>query len=244
MAAYGNMDKGLPGELVGLEVTHQIDSRLAKGAVPFGGLCFGTGDGEQVTAKGESALLGIAARTALDTPDYKDGDAVNVCRTGQIFGTAGEAISADAEVSVNASTGKIVAKTSAAAGAKRTVTITLANTSAADKVVTVVIGDKVAQVSTTADVKAAADVAAALKTAIDALDIPFVASVASAVVTLTAKEKGVAANDIAVTGTTNDGTQTVTVANGTSGADVVLNPGWFARSTAENANDLVIVDLG
>ena len=244
MAAYGNMDKGLPGELVGLEVTHQIDSRLAKGAVPFGGLCFGTGDGEQVTAKGESALLGIAARTALDTPDYKDGDAVNVCRTGKIFGTAGEAISADAEVSVNASTGKIVAKTSAAAGAKRTVTITLAGTSAADKVVTVVIGDKVAQVSTTADVKAAADVAAALKTAIDALDIPFVASVASAVVTLTAKEKGVAANDIAVTGTTNDGTQTVTVADGTTGADVVLNPGWFARSTAEAANDLIIVDLG
>ena len=244
MAAYGNMDKGLPGELVGLEVTHQIDSRLAKGAVPFGGLCFGTGDGEQVTAKGESALLGIAARTALDTPDYKDGDAINVCRTGKILGTAGEAISADAEVSVNASTGKIVAKTSAAAGAKRTVTITLSGTSDADKVVTVVIGDKVAQVSTTADVKAAADVAAALKTAIDALDIPFVASVASAVVTLTAKEKGVAANDIAVTGTTNDGTQTVTVANGTSGADVVLNPGWFARSTAEAANDLLIVDLG
>ena len=244
MAAYGNMDKGLPGELVGLEVTHQIDSRLAKGAVPFGGLCFGTGDGEQVSATGESALLGIAARTALDTPDYKDGDAVNVCRTGKIFGTAGEAISADAEVSVNASTGKIVAKTSAAAGAKRTVTITLAGTSAADKVVTVVIGDKVAQVSTTADVKAAADVAAALKTAIDALDIPFVASVASAVVTLTAKEKGVAANDIAVTGTTNDGTQTVTVADGTTGADVVLNPGWFARSTADAANDLLIVDLG
>lgn len=244
MAAYGNMDKGLPGELVGLEVTHQIDSRLAKGAVPFGGLCFGTGDGEQVTAKGEGALLGIAARTALDTPEYVDGDAVNVCRTGKIFGTAGEAISADAEVSVNASTGKIVAKTSAAAGAKRTVTITVAGTSAASKVVTVVVGDKVAQVNTTDDVKAAADVAAALKAALAELDIPFVASVASAVVTLTAKEKGVAANDIAVTGTTNDGTQTVTVANGTSGADVVLNPGWFARSTAEAANDLVIVDLG
>ena len=244
MAAYGNMDKGLPGELVGLEVTHQIDSRLAKGAVPFGGLCFGTGDGEQVTAKGDGALLGIAARTALDTPEYVDGEAVNVCRTGKIFGTAGEAISADAEVSVNASTGKIVAKTSAADGAKRTVTITVAGTSAASKVVTVVVGDKVAQVNTTDDVKAAADVAAALKAALAELDIPFVASVASAVVTLTAKEKGVAANDIAVTGTTNDGTQTVTVANGTSGADVVLNPGWFARSTAEAANDLVIVDLG
>lgn len=244
MAAYGNMDKGLPGELVGLEVTHQIDSRLAKGAVPFGGLCFGTGDGEQVTAKGEGALLGIAARTALDTPEYVDGEAVNVCRTGKIFGTAGEAVSADAEVSVNASTGKIVAKTSAADGAKRTVTITLANASAASKVVTVVVGDKVAQVNTTDAVKSAADVAAALKTALEALDIPFVATVASAVVTLTAKEKGVAANDIAVTATTNDGTQTLTVANGTSGSDVVLNPGWFARSTAEAANDLLIVDLG
>ena len=244
MAAYGNMDKGLPGELVGLEVTHQIDSRLAKGAVPFGGLCFGTGDGEQVTAKGEGALLGIAARTALGTPEYVDGEAVNVCRTGKIFGTAGEAISADAEVSVNASTGKIVAKTSAADGAKRTVTITISGTSAASKVVTVVVGDKVARVNTTNDVKADADVAAALKAALAALDIPFVASVSSAVVTLTAKEKGVAANDIAVTGTTNDGTQTVTVANGTSGSDVILNPGWFARSTAEAANDLVIVDLG
>lgn len=244
MAAYGNMDKGLPGELVGLTPTHQIDSRLAKGAVPFGGLCFGTGDGEQVTAKGDGALLGIAARTALDTPEYVDGEAVNVCRTGKIFGTAGEAVSADAEVSVNASTGKIVAKTSAAAGAKRTVTITLAGTSAADKVVTVTVGDKVAQVNTTDDVKAAADVAAALKAALEALDIPFVATVASAVVTLTAKEKGAAANDIAVTGSTTDSTQTVTVANGTSGSDVVLNPGWFARSTAEAANDLVIVDLG
>lgn len=244
MAAYGNMDKGLPGELVGLEVTHQIDSRLAKGAVPFGGLCFGTGDGEQVTAKGEGALLGIAARTAIGTPEYVDGEAVNVCRTGKIFGTAGEAISADAEVSVNASTGKIVAKTSAADGAKRTVTITVSGTSAASKVVTVVVGDKVARVNTTDDVKAAADVAAALKAALAALDIPFVASVSSAVVTLTAKEKGVAANDIAVTGTTNDGTQTVTVENGTSGSDVILNPGWFARSTAEAANDLVIVDLG
>ena len=244
MAAYGNMDKGLPGELVGLTPTHQIDSRIAKGAVPFGGLCFGTGDGEQVTAKGDGALLGIAARTALDTPEYVDGDAVNVCRPGKIFGPAGEAVSADDEVSVNASTGKIVAKTSTAAGAKRTVTITLANASAASKVVTVVVGDKVAQVNTTDAVKAAADVAAALKTELEKLDIPFVATVASAVVTLTAKEKGAAANDIAVPGSTTDSTQPVTVANGTSGSDVVLNPGWFARSTAEAANDLVIVDLG
>ena len=242
MAAYGNMDKGLPGELVGLTPTHQIDSRLAKGAVPFGGLCFGTGDGEQVTAKGEGALLGIAARTALDTPEYVDGEAVNVCRTGKIFGIAGEAVSADAEVSVNASTGKIVAKTSAAAGAKRTVTITVAGTSAVSKVVTVVVGDKVAQVNTTEDVKAAANVAAALKAALEALDIPFVATVASDVVTLTAKAKGV--NDTAVTAATTDSTQTITVAQTTAGSDVVLNPGWFARSTAEAANDLVIVDLG
>ncbi len=244
MAAYGNMDKGLPGELVGLTSTHQIDSRLAKGAVPFGAPVFGTGDGEQVSVNGDTALLGIAARSALDTPEYKDADAVNVCRTGKILGVAGEAISADAEVSVNGSTGKIVAKTSAAAGAKRTVTITIANASAASKVVTVVVGDKVAQVNTTDAVKAAADVAAALKTELEKLDIPFVPTVASAVVTLTAKEKGAAQNDIAVTGSTTDSTQTVTVANGTSGADAVLNPGWFARSTAEAADDLVIVDLG
>lgn len=243
MAAYGNMDKGLPGGLIGLTETHQIDSRLAKGDIPYGAPVFGTGDGEQVTKSGD-ALLGVAGRTAKDTPEWKDGDAVNVVRTGKVWGVAGEAISADAEISVNASTGKFIAKTSTAAGAKRTVTITLSGTSAADKTVTVVIGDKVAQVNTTDDVKAAADVAAALKTAIDALDIPFVASRTSAVVTLTAKEKGVAANDIAVTGTTNDGTQTVTVANGTSGADVIMNPGWFARSTAENADELVAVDLG
>lgn len=244
MSAYGNMDKGLPGDLVGLTVTHQIDSRLAKGAVPFGAVVFGTGDGEQVEVAGDSAPLGIAARTALDTPEYKDKDAVNVVKSGQVFGVAGEAITADAEVSINGSTGKIVAKTSAAAGAKRTVTITLANTSAADKVVTVTIGDKVAQVTTATGTVAAADVAAALKTAIDALDIPFVASVASAVVTLTAKAKGASYNNIAVTGSTTDTTQTVTVAAGTPGADAILNPGWFARSTAEQADDLVIVDLG
>lgn len=244
MAAYGNMDKGLPGELVGLTPTHQIDSRLAKGAVPFGAPVFGTGDGEQVSVNGDTALLGIAARTALDTPEYKDKDAVNVCRTGKIFGVAGEAISADAEVSVNGSTGKIVAKTSAAAGAKRTVTITASGTSAADKTVTVKVGDKAVQLTTSDDVKTAAQVASAIQAALAALDIPFVATVASAVVTLTAKEKGVAANDIAVTATTNDGTQTLTVANGTSGADAILNPGWFARSTAEAADDLVIVDLG
>lgn len=242
MAAYGNMDKGLPGELVGLTPTHQIDSRLAKGAVPFGGLCFGTGDGEQVTAKGEGALLGIAARTALDTPEYVDGEAVNVCRTGKIFGTAGEAVSADAEVSVNASTGKIVAKTSAAAGAKRVVTITVANASTEGKKVTVVVGDKKFELTTTATVKAANDVAAAIKAGLEGLDIPFVPTVSAAVVTLTAKAKGV--NDTAVTAATTDSTQTLTVAQTTAGSDVVLNPGWFARSTAEAANDLVIVDLG
>lgn len=242
MAAYGNMDKGLPGELVGLTPTHQIDSRLAKGSVPFGGLCFGTGDGEQVTAKGEGALLGIAARTALDTPEYVDGEAVNVCRTGKIFGTAGEAVSADAEVSVNASTGKIVAKTSAAAGAKRVLTITVANASAEGKNVTVVVGDKKFELTTTATVKAANDVAAAIKSGLEGLDIPFVPTVSAAVVTLTAKAKGV--NDTAVTAATTDSTQTLTVAQTTAGSDVVLNPGWFARSTAEAANDLVIVDLG
>lgn len=244
MSAYGNMDKGLPGLLFGLAHTHTIDSRLAKGAVKFGAPCFGTGDGEQVTGSGDSALLGIAARTALDKPDYIDGASVNVCRTGKIYVEAGEAISADAEVSVNGSTGKVIAKTSAAAGAKRTVTITIANASAEDKVVSVFVGDKGFQLTTTATVKAAADVAAAIKAGLEGLDIPFVVTVASAVVTLTAKEKGVAANDIAVTGTTTDSTQTVTVANGTSGSDAVLNPGWFARSTAEQAGDLILLDLG
>ena len=244
MSAYGNMDKGLPGDLVGLTVTHQIDSRLAKGAVPFGAVVFGTGDGEQVEVNGDSAPLGIAARTALDTPEYKDKDAVNVVKSGQVFGVAGEAISADAEVSVNGSTGKIVAKTSAAAGAKRTVTITVANASAASKVVSVFVGDKGIQVNTTDDLKSANDVAAAIKAALEGIDIPFVPTVASNVVTLTAKVKGAAANNVAVTGSTTDSTQTVTVADGTTGADAILNPGWFARSTAEQADDLVIIDLG
>lgn len=244
MAAYGNMDKGLPGLLDGLTVTHQIDSRAALGDVPFGAPCFGAGDGEQAKAKGDSALLGISARTALDQPEYKDGDTVNVAKTGKVWVEAGEAISADAEVSINGSTGKVIAKTSAAAGAKRTVTITASGTSAADKTVTVMVGDKAVQLTTSDDVKTAAQVASAIQAALAAVDIPFVATVASAVVTLTAKEKGVAANDIAVTATTNDGTQTLTVANGTSGSDAVLNPGWFARSTAEQAGDLVLLDLG
>lgn len=243
MAAYGNMDKGLPGGLIGLTETHQIDSRLAKGNIPFGAPVFGTGDGEQVTATG-SALLGVAGRTAKDTSEWKDGDAVNVVRTGKVWGVAGEALTADNEISVNASTGKFIAKTSAADGAKRTVTITVAGTSAASKVVTAMVGDKAVQVNTTDDVKAAADVAAALKAALEAVDIPFVATVTSAVVTLTAKEKGVAANDIAITASTNDGTQTLTVAQSAAGSDQVLNPGWFVRSTAEAADALVAVDLG
>lgn len=244
MSAYGNMDKGLPGELVGLVVTHQIDSRLAKGAVPFGAVVFGTGDGEQCETSGDSAPLGVAQYTALDTPEYPDKGTVNVVRTGKVFVKAGEALSADAEVSVNGSTGKVVAKTSAAAGAKRTVTITVANASAASKVVSVFVGDKGIQVNTTDDLKSANDVAAAIKAALEGIDIPFVPTVSSAVVTLTAKAKGAAANNVAVTGSTTDTTQTITVADGTSGADAVLNPGWFTRSTAEAADDLVILDLG
>lgn len=242
MAAYGNMDKGLPGLLDGLTETHQIDSRLAAGEIGFGVPGFGTGDGEQVKAKGDAALLGITARTDYDFPGYRDGDAVNVVKTGKVWATAGEAISADAEVSVNGVTGKIIAKTSAAAGAKRVVTITASGTSAADKVVTVVVGDKVFQLTTTADVKAANDVAAAIKAGLAALDIPFVPTVASAVVTLTAKEKGV--ETTAITATTTDTTQTLTVAQSTAGSDPVLNPGWHARSTAEAADDLILVDLG
>lgn len=242
MAAYGNMDKGLPGLLDGLTETHQIDSRLAAGEIGFGVPGFGTGDGEQVKAKGDAALLGITARTDYDFPGYRDGDAVNVVKTGKVWAKAGEAISADAEVSVNGATGKIIAKTSAAAGAKRVVTITVASASAESKVVTVVVGDKVFQLTTTADVKAAADVAAAIKAGLEALDIPFVPTVASAVVTLTAKEKGV--ENTAITASTTDSTQTLTVKQTAAGSDPVLNPGWHARSTAEAADDLILVDLG
>jgi hypothetical protein len=242
MSAYGNMDKGLPGLLVGLTATHQIDSRLAKGEIKFGAPAFGTGDGEQVQGKGDAALLGITGRTDYDFPGYRDGDAVNVVRTGKVFAVAGEAISADAEVSVNGATGKIIAKTSAAAGAKRVVTITVASASAEGKVVTVVVGDKVFQLTTTADVKAAADVAAAIKVGLEGLDIPFVPTVTSAVVTLTAKEKGV--ENTAINASTTDSTQTLTVAQSAAGSDPVLNPGWFARSTAESEGDLIVVDLG
>lgn len=236
------MDKGLPGLLVGLTATHQIDSRLAKGEIKFGAPAFGTGDGEQVQGKGDAALLGITGRTDYDFPGYRDGDAVNVVRTGKVFAVAGEAISADAEVSVNGATGKIIAKTSAAAGVKRVVTITVASASAEDKVVTVVVGDKVFQLTTTADVKAAADVAAAIKVGLEGLDIPFVPTVTSAVVTLTAKEKGV--ENTAINASTTDSTQTLTVAQSAAGTDPVLNPGWFARSTAESEGDLIVVDLG
>ena len=242
MAAYGNMDKGLPGLLDGLTETHQIDSRLADGEIGFGVPGFGTGDGEQVKATGDAALIGITGRTDYDYPGYRDGDAVNVVKTGKVWATAGEAISADAEVSVNGATGKIIAKTSAAAGAKRVVTITVASASAEDKVVTVVVGDKVCQLTTTATCKAANDVAAAIKAGLEALGIPFVATVSSAVVTLTAKAKGV--ETTAITANTTDSTQTLTVAQSAAGSDPVLNPGWHARSTAEAADDLILVDLG
>ena len=242
MSAYGNMDKGLPGLLVGLTATHHIDSRLAKGEIKFGVPAFGTGDGEQVQGKGDSALLGITGRTDYDYPGYRDGDAVNVARTGKVYAVAGEAISADAEVSVNGSTGKIIAKTSAAEGAKRVVTITVAGASAENKVVTVVVGDKLFQLTTTAKLKAASDVASAIKDGLEELDIPFVPTVSSAVVTLTAKDKGV--ENTAVTASTTDSTQTLTVAQSAAGSDPILNPCWFARSTAESEGDLIVVDLG
>lgn len=242
MAAYGNMEKGLPGLLFGTSTTHTIDSRLADGDVPFGAVVFGKGDGEQVSKTGDGAALGVACRTALDQPEYKDGDCVNVCRTGKLYVEAGEAISADSEISVNASEGKFIAKTSAADGAKRVVTVTVANASAEDKKATVTIGDQVFAVTTTADCKAAADVAAALKAEIAAGSTDFVATVSSAVITLTAKNKGV--NTTAIVAATSDSTQTLTVAQTTAGSDQVVNPGWFARSTAEQAGDLLLLDLG
>lgn len=243
MAAYGNMDKGLPGGLIGLTETHQIDSRLAKGNIPYGAPVFGTGDGEQVTRTG-SALLGVAGRTAKDTQEWKDGDSVNVVRTGKVWGVAGSALSADAEISVNASTGKFVEKTSAADGAARVVTITVADNSATSKVVTVLVGDKGVSLTTSDDVKSNTAVASALQALLAAIDIPFTATVSSGVVTLTAKDKGVAFNSVAIVATTTDTTQTLTVAQTTAGSDQILNPGWFVRSTADAQGDLVAVDLG
>ena len=60
--------------------------------------------------------------------------------------------------------------------------------------------------------------------------------------TLTAKYKGV--ENTAVTASTTDSTQTLTVAQSAAGSDPILNPGWFARSTAESEDDLIVVDLG
>lgn len=236
MAAYGNMEKAVPGLLDGLN--HQIDSRLADGAIEFGDVVCGK-DGDQVTLGGD-VPLGIVARTALDAQNYPNKAAVNVARTGKIWANASEAVAADSEVSVNASTGKIIAKTSAAAGAKCTLTITVANASAEGKKVTVVVGDKKFELTTSATVKAAADVAAAIKAGLEGMDIPFVPTVASAVVTLTANAKGV--NDTAVTAVTTDTTQTLTVAQTQAGSDVVANPGWFARSTID-APGIVLVDM-
>ena len=237
------MDKGLPGGLIGLTGTHQIDSRLAKGNIPYGAPVFGTGDGEQVTRTG-SALLGVAGRTAKDTTEWKDGDSVNVVRTGKVWGVAGSALSADAEISVNASTGKFVEKTSAADGAARVVTITVTNNSNTAQLVTVIVGDKAVAVPTTDVLNTAAQVASALQAQLAAIDIPFVATVSSTVVTLTAKDKGVATNSVGIIASTTDSTQTLTVAQSTDGADQILNPGWFVRSTADAAGELVAVDLG
>lgn len=236
MAAYGNMEKAVPGLLDGLN--HQIDSRLADGTIEFGDVVCGK-DGDQVFVGGD-VPLGIVARTALDAPNYPDKAAVDVCRTGKVWANASEAVMADSEVSVNASTGKIIAKTSAAAGAKRVLTITVASASAEGKKVTVVVGDKKFELTTSATVKAAADVAAAIKAGLEGMDIPFVPTVASAVVTLTATAKGV--NDTAVTAATTDSTQTLTVAQTQAGSDVVANPGWFARSTID-VPGIVLVDM-
>lgn len=238
MAAYVNMEQARPGLLDGLH--HQIDSRLADGAIEFGDIVCGKG-GDQAVIGGD-VPLGVVACDALDAPNYPDKSAVNVVRSGKVWANASEAVTADNEISVNCSTGKVIAKTSAAAGGKRGVTITAANASAESKKVTVKVGDKKFELTTSAGCKSANDVAAAIKAGLAELDIPFVATVASAVVTLTAKEKGVATNDVAVTAETTDTTQTLTVAQTTAGSDVVANPGWFARSTI-NAAGMVLLDL-
>ena len=110
MAAYGNMEKGLPGLLFGLTNTHTIDSRLASGVVPFGAVVEGVGDGEQCKVLSEGKPFGVAVRTALDRTEYKDKDSVNVLREGKVWVTAGETIEADKEVAFDTATGKFVSK--------------------------------------------------------------------------------------------------------------------------------------
>lgn len=239
MAEYGNMDQAFPGLLYGRD--HHIDSRVAVGDIGYGVPVFTAGENKG-KATGDD-LLGISARH-YTTKDYvEDKDVASVVRTGKVCAKAAAGLVADAEVSVNGSTGTIVAKTSAAAGAKRTLAVTIANNATAAGKVTLTIGSKAYAV----DVESSgtpATTATALVSALTADDsCPFAATASSGVVTLTAKDKGVAQNDIAIVGASTATSQTITIgSNSTAGADAIINPGWHVR-TSTNAEGLAVLDL-
>lgn len=239
MAEYGNMDQAFPGLLYGRD--HHIDSRVAVGDIGYGVPVFTAGENKG-KATGDD-LLGISARH-YTTKDYvEDKDVASVVRTGKVWAKAAAGLVADAEVSVNGSAGTIVAKTSAAAGARRTLAVTIANNATAAGKVTLTIGSTAYAV----DVESSgtpATTATALVSALTAdASCPFGATASSGVVTLTAKDKGVAQNDIAIVGASTATSQTITIgSNTTAGADAIINPGWHVR-TSTNTEGLAVLDL-
>lgn len=239
MAQYGNMDQAFPGLLYGRD--HHIDSRVAVGDIGYGVPVFTAGENKG-KATGDD-LLGISARH-YTTKDYvEDKDVASVVRTGKVWAKAAAGLTADAEVSVNGSAGTIVAKTSAAAGAKRTLAVTIANNATAAGKVTLTIGGTAYAVDVTSS-GTPATTATALVSALTAdASCPFAATASSGVVTLTAKDKGVAQNDIAIVGASTATSQTITIgSNTTAGADAIINPGWHVR-TSTNAEGLAVLDL-
>lgn len=255
MAAYNNMDANLPGLLVGLASTHTIDSRLADGDIGFGAVAFGSGDGEQCKNSGTGMPLGITCRTALDKGGYKDGDAVNVVRTGKIVAKASAVINADEEVSVNTATGAIIAKTSAVTSVAKSVGITVGITAGAGN--SWAVGD-VASISldgkTYTHTVVAADIGedggvAGVGTALAKLiedddDCKFTAVSLAGVVTVTAKVIGAAANSLVISASKTSTDGTITVGTPTAGVDGIVNPNWYARTSSSASGELITIDLG
>ena len=255
MAAYDNMDANLPGLLVGLSSTHTIDSRLADGDIGFGVVAFGSGDGEQCKTNGAEKPLGITCRTALNKSGYKDGDAVNVVRTGKIVAKVSAAINADTEVSVNTVTGEIIAKTNAVTGVAKTVNITVGVTTGAGDswevgdVASISLDGKIySHTVVAADIGADGGVAG-VGTALAGLiedddDCKFTAVSLAGVVTVTAKVIGAAANSLVITASKTSTDGTIAVGTPTAGVDGIANPNWYARTSSSASGELITIDLG
>lgn len=249
MAAYDNMDSNLPGLLVGLSSTHTIDSRLADGDIGFGVVAFGSGDGEQCKNNGAEKPLGITCRTALDKSGYKDGDAVNVVRTGKIVAKVSAAINADTEVSVNTVTGAIIAKTNAVTGVAKTVGITVGGSWVVGNVASISLGGKIySHTVVAADIGTDSGVAgvgtALAKLIEDDDDCKFTAVSLAGVVTVTAKVIGAAANSLVISASKTSTDGTIAVGTPTAGVDGIANPNWYARTSSSASGELITIDLG